>query len=276
MTTFDQRILDQLLQMGNSANAPRARLEAMLRLLSKWRAQLLQNTVVQNCGLAVQSGPFAGMKFIDRSAEGCHVPKLLGCYEAELHPHVEAAVRRGYDTVINIGAAEGYYAVGLATRMPSTIIYAFDTNADSHSVCRALADANGVGNRVTIGGTFHGDDFAAFADRRTLVICDIEGAEVALLDPAKYPALKGMDIIVELHDLFTATTSTTVIGRFEPTHDITLVRHGGRDVPLPPFFDRLGHLDQLLAVWEWRSGPTPWAVMLSQSPTAAAGASIAE
>jgi len=23
----------------------------------------------------------------------------------------------------------------------------------------------------------------------------------------------------------------------------------------------LAHLDQLLAVWEWRSGPTPWLVM---------------
>ena len=52
---------------------------------------------------------------------------------------------------------------------------------------------------------------------------------------------------------------------------------------VPPWFTRLGHLDQLLATWEWRSGPTPWLVMRSrqepgqpeaagQAPGAAPGA----
>lgn len=27
------------------------------------------------------------------------------------------------------------------------------------------------------------------------------------------------------------------------------------------WFNNLAHLDQLLATWEWRSGPTPWLVM---------------
>jgi hypothetical protein len=43
------------------------------------------------------------------------------------------------------------------------------------------------------------------------------------------------------------------------------VPHGGRDVELPEFFQQLGHLDQLLAVWEWRTGPTPWAVMVRKA-----------
>jgi hypothetical protein len=29
----------------------------------------------------------------------------------------------------------------------------------------------------------------------------------------------------------------------------------------PWWLKDLSHLDQLLAVWEWRAGPTPWLVM---------------
>jgi len=29
----------------------------------------------------------------------------------------------------------------------------------------------------------------------------------------------------------------------------------------PSWFNNLSHLDQLLATWEWRAGPTPWLVM---------------
>jgi len=33
----------------------------------------------------------------------------------------------------------------------------------------------------------------------------------------------------------------------------------------PAWFNNLAHLDQLLATWEWRSGPTPWLVMKAKS-----------
>ena len=33
----------------------------------------------------------------------------------------------------------------------------------------------------------------------------------------------------------------------------------------PPWLANLGHLDLLLAVWEWRSFPTPWLVMTPKS-----------
>ena len=101
----------------------------------------------------------------------------------------------------------------------------------------------------------------AFAGQRALVVCDIEGGETALLDPERYPALRAMDLIVELHDSPAARPSVVIPERFGATHDVTMVRHGGRAVALPALFEPLGHLDQLLAVWEWRSGPTPWAVM---------------
>ena len=113
---------------------------------------------------------------------------------------------------------------------------------------------------------FTTDDFAAYAGQKTLVLCDIEGAEKELLDPEAAPALRGMDLIVESHDCVVPGISRLLIDRFKSSHAITVVEDSGeRRLPkVPAWFTRLGHLDQLLATWEWRSGPTPWLVMKSR------------
>jgi hypothetical protein len=265
LTTLHEHVEQLLRRQLDAPAALPEKLNLALRVLAKYRATLIQNTVVQQCGATVQGGPFRGMHFVAQSAEGCHVPKLLGCYEAELHAHILAAVGRGYAAVVNIGAAEGYYTVGLARLMPNARVYAYDTNTAAHPVCRSLAERNGVADRVTIGSAFRGEDFEHFAGQRTLVVCDIEGGETALLDPQRYPALTAMDLIVELHDSPAAKPSVLIPERFSATHAVTMVRHGGQAVDLPALFDTLGHLDQLLAVWEWRSGPTPWAVMQART-----------
>ena len=91
-----------------------------------------------------------------------------------------------------------------------------------------------------------------------------------LLDPARYPALAGFDLIVEMHDVFVPDASKTIPQRFAPTHDIEIIRNsrpsfydvapltGGRpDAYIDPF-------DHMLLSWEERDGPTPWAVMKSK------------
>jgi SAM-dependent methyltransferase len=240
-----------------------ARLEQHLRALAKWRSTLIQNTMVQKNGATIMAGVFAGMKYHRSSSEGCYVPKLLGCYEAPLQLAVEEVIARGYRRVLNIGCAEGYYAVGLARRMPDAHIIAFDLNEQARAACGQLAEENGVSDRVTIASEFTCADFQRFADHSTLVLCDIEGAEHALLDPGKAPALARLDVIVEVHDCFHPGLSEEIAGRFRPTHEVTVIRDGGNRRPekLPVWLYELSELDRLIAIWEWRAGPTPWLVM---------------
>jgi hypothetical protein len=258
---FHVSVLSKLVALAKEPIAPKAALLNVLRLAAKHRALLLQNTLLSEYGPKILSGPFAGMTFVRNVAEGCCVPKLLGCYEQELHPYVEQAIAEDYAQVLNIGVAEGYYAVGLARRLPNAKIFAFDLDLNAQKTCAEVAKANGVEERVRIGALFRGEDFASYGSERTLLVCDIEGAEKALLDPQAYPALRKMDVIVELHDCIEPGLSSAIPARFAATHDITLVKQAGRAAPLPPLFEQLSHLDQLLAVWEWRSGPTPWAIM---------------
>ena len=269
--SINNQVHQQLqLLLGQAAQghaAEQAQLNNALRLLSKWRSVLIQNTLLQQQGTVVMQGPLQGLDFLPQSAEGCHIAKLLGCYEQPLQPFIEAAIAENYPTILNIGCAEGYYAVGMAKRMPNTLVLAHDLNPKAQEVCAELAHKNQVADRVAVGGLFSPEDFAPYANQRVLLMCDIEGAERELLDPALAPDLKGMDIIVESHECLIPGITQLLIDRFKATHEITLVQDDGqRQLATPPaWFLNLAHLDQLLATWEWRSGPTPWLVMKPKS-----------
>lgn len=255
-----QQIHAQLLRLLQHDPPSEAGLNNALRLLAKYRSTLIQNTLVQQQGTKIMDGPFAGMEFIEHSAEGCHLPKLLGCYEEELHPFLSSLPAMKYSTVLKIGCAEGYYAVGIKRLLPAARMIAFDINPAAQAACKALAGRNGVA--VEVRGICTREDFNAFSSAdRMLVWCDIEGAEGELLDPQVSPALRQMDLVVEFHPVATGHTFNDVLPRFTETHAIEILQTSAHHPLLPPFLKQLGHLDQLLAQWEWRSGPTPWAVM---------------
>ncbi|HKK84834.1 MAG TPA: hypothetical protein VJ942_04845 [Roseovarius sp.] len=252
-----QAVTQDVQKMLAGDPSPQA-LENALRHLAKWRAHLLENTLLQTDGNAVQTGPFKGMRYATRATEGARIARILGCYEATLAPEIEEVIARAYPLVIDVGSAEGYYAVGLATRMPQTRILARDENPKAQESCAALAKANGVADRVEVGGLMDHADFDICKDQETLVICDIEGAEDALLDPAKAPGLLHADILVECHDCMIPGLSDRIAKRFAATHKITRFERATESHALPAWMDRLSDLDRAIALWEWRAGPTPW------------------
>lgn len=237
-------------------------LNDLLRLLGRWRSHMLSNTYISlEGGARIWGGPFAGMEYVSQATEGALIPRLLGTYESELHPHLAAFAAEGLDCVIDVGCAEGYYAVGLALMMPQAKIHAYDIDPKARTACAQLAAVNGVTDRVLIGSEFRADGFEAFAGHRVLVMVDTEGAEVDILRPDLSPALAGMSLIVETHDGIRPGALATMQERFAPTHDIVEVKTGPKTLQGPPWLLNFPHLDQLLAVWEWRIQPTPWLVM---------------
>ncbi len=240
-------------------------LNQLLRLMGRWRATLITNTFVQHHGVKVYSGPFKDMEYLDYATEGCLVPRLLGCYEDELHADLHRFAEMGVDTLVDIGCAEGYYAVGLARFMPALQVHAFDTDPKARSACADLAAKNGVADRIHIGGKFSGEMFEQFVDRNTLVFIDAEGFEDEIMNPELFPALAQLNIIMETHPMFRPGVVRRMQERFTPTHDIKVHYQKPKTLELPEWLQQLGHLDQLIAVWEFRSGPTPWFVMTPKS-----------
>lgn len=261
-STLNDLVYDDLGRLA-AGDRSDAKLNNAFRLLAKWRSSILLDAYLRTAGTKVWSGVFKDMDFLSRSAEGCHLPKLLGCYEQPLQPAIEAAIAETYAQVVNIGCAEGYYAVGMARRMSAARVLAYDIEERARTACAALAAKNGVGSRVTVGSLFRHEDFATVAGPRTLVVCDIEGAERELLDPSKAPALAAMDLIVEVHEGMHPGLMDVLRARFAGTHTVEVIAdNGGRSIEPPPaWLKGLSHMDQLVLTWEWRSGPTPWLVL---------------
>jgi hypothetical protein len=198
------------------------------------------------------------MDYPNAASEGAGAARLLGVYEASLAPVIEQIVAANYAQVIDVGCAEGYYAVGLARRKPRARIIARDADPVALDLCEKLAAGNGVLAQMQFGGTMTPADFDICLNAKTVVICNIEGAEEQLLNPDLGPGLLAADILVETHDCITAGLSTRITNRFAATHNITQIDRSFSSAPLPAWMNKLSDFDRLMAMWEWRSGPTPW------------------
>ncbi len=247
--------------------APEVKLHRLWLTLAFLHAHALADGLRGQLGASVYSGPFKGMRLTPQAMDGAYAPVLLGAYERELHPFIEQAIARTYDAVLNIGCAYGYYSVGFALRLPHAEIHAFDIDENARRKCADMAALNGVSDRVRIGGEFKAEDFAAWKGKKALCFVDIEGAELQLLDPMHYPALAGLDLIVELHDIYNPAITKIIKERFAPTHDLTFLPNRQETFNFSPLFGQEAYVDafdQFLVGWENRDGPTPWIVMLAK------------
>ena len=92
----------------------------------------------------VQDGPFRGMEYKCNSIWSSKYPKLVGSYEFELQPIICYLFQKKFDTVINVGAAEGYYVVGWALACKNSVIIAVDPLADAQRELVSLPKQNNV------------------------------------------------------------------------------------------------------------------------------------
>jgi hypothetical protein len=148
---------------------------------------------------------------------------ILGSQELELREVINDIIARGYRTILNVGAADGYYAVGLALRSPDAHVEAFEALSELHPLIARTAAANGVADRVAVSGTCTAAllrERLTAVEGRTLILMDIEGGEIELLDPREVPQLARADILVETHDAFVADATETLSRRFHDTHEI--------------------------------------------------------
>lgn len=183
-------------------------------------------------------GPFKGMEYPDFVSVGSALfPKLLGSYERELNPIIEEICSAGYSEVVDVGCAEGYYAVGLAMRIPEARVFAYDTSDKARAQCARMAELNGVKDRVEI-RKFCAPEALCNLDltRKALVVSDCEGYENILFTPEVVVSLARHDVLIETHDLFDITITSTLRKRFSKTHDLKVITSID-DVQKPHYYD---------------------------------------
>ncbi len=173
--------------------------------------------------MRVAGGPFAGMLYLPQAAGSVIVAKLVGTYESELHGAVFDALARGYETVVDVGCAEGYYAVGFARCLREAQVITYDIDPMARRLCDALARANGVRGRVAIRCECTPARLIEVRQRRGLAILDCEGYEADLINDDVAAGLAGWDFLIEAHETERPGVTEVLSSRLAPTHTLAVI-----------------------------------------------------
>lgn len=210
------------------------------------------------------SGPFTGLKL----APHPYLPHLLGSYECELHETIEALCARPWRRIVNVGGGNGFYTVGFGLRVPRAALLVFELTAEARAVIATTAERNGLTARTQILGAAEPEnlDPACSGPGPTLVVMDVEGAELELTDPARVPSLRATTMLIETHDLLRTGCRDTIVARYGDSHTITTIVSRPRtlaDFPssLAPFLPRVMPARCVESVQEWRGGPQEWLLL---------------
>jgi hypothetical protein len=214
--------------------------------------------------LTILHGPFAGMKYINSASGSQLLPKLVGSYEEPLHDWMYAILNESnYTSIIDVGCAEGYYAVGLCGSKSSPRVYGFDIDDDALKDAQRLADLNDRSESVYFDKLFSDVSLEkileADSDGRYLIFMDVEGAEVELLNPETHPNVLKCDILVELHDCFDSTITNLIVDYLSNTHEINInVDYPWRNSDYSLVEKKLTKEDYLFALDEVRPRGMRW------------------
>jgi Met-10+ like-protein len=170
----------------------------------------------------VLDGIFAGMVMPTSALWGGGLARLAGSYEEELAPYLRQFVAAQPETVIDIGAADGYYAVGLALMLPTSHVYAYEIDPKARELCHRVVEHNDVTN-VTIRGRMTPNELRRRVRSGTFVLSDVEGYEDTLFDPTLLPSLTQASMIVELHEFAVPGVTHNIVERFRASHHIDVV-----------------------------------------------------
>lgn len=211
---FDQLfhyLADKAAELKLAAAGPRrGQFEQLFNELATEAAELKRIVISQRLwnetGGIVKHGLLKGYYLGERATwrPQDNAAKLLGLYEQEVCELI-GRIAPGRSTLVDLGAADGFYGVGLIATNCFDQSYCYEIDDDSRENLRALAMAAGVADRVHLYGaatsSFAGDLQHAGVDfSDTVVLCDIEGAEFEVLTREALAAMRRAHVIVEIHD----------------------------------------------------------------------------
>jgi hypothetical protein len=173
---------------------------------------------------AVQAGPFKSMQYVDMAVGSSYFHKLVGSYEAVLHPTIERIRGKKFDTVLDIGSAEGYYLIGFGRFYKDAHLVGFEIEEKGRQLTEEMYTMNHLTNKLTLLGEATAKNITPYITNHTLLVCDCEGGELDILDPVTSPELLTVDMaIIELHDFIRPGIQESLTNRFKATHSVTIV-----------------------------------------------------
>ncbi|WP_296020002.1 hypothetical protein [uncultured Agrobacterium sp.] len=239
--------------------------EILLIMAQKLRLHL-SNSLASFHGNRVAHGPFKGLLLGADTHWGEGADRggmILGLYEQEILNIVDEIPAR-YRTFIDLGAADGYYGLGMLVNNRFHTSYCYEITERGREVIAANAVLNGVADRVIIRGEatreFYNDLPAEVRDQ-SLVLVDIEGAEFDLIDAGTFAAFSKAMIVIEIHD-WMVENGPEKMAKLQVdaarTHRVTEIKMGARDLSGIPELQSMPDTQRWLLCSENRARVMVW------------------
>ncbi|MCP5073739.1 MAG: hypothetical protein GY947_10655 [Rhodobacteraceae bacterium] len=180
-------------------------LASIEKAATKLRRKRVSRQVFEAFDGTVRYGPFAGLKLGGdaNTSAGNLGAKVCGLYEQTLLRRLDDL--GPFQDVVNFGAADGYFSIGLLIAGQAKRSICFEMTQKGRDAIAKNAQENDFESTVEIRGI--ADDTAGpqlrelgFDPAGGLVLCDIEGAEFFVLSEVVLNDIKGAVLVVELHD----------------------------------------------------------------------------
>ncbi len=218
-------------------------------------------------GREIAFGPFKGMILSPNSwwSQKNMTAQILGTYESHIMEELEKR-RQKYRSFIDIGAADGYYAVGCIYSGFSERCFAFEISPKGRKTIYENAKINGCEEKVTILAEANYDDITDIVgnNSESLVLIDIEGSEFDFLSDKLLQVLKKSTIICELHPFLVNNGEeklSCLLGRCHKYFDVTFLKRKAFEIPLTDDLDHLPDDIRLLAFSEGRRTSMQWILL---------------
>ncbi len=229
------------------------------------RRLTLSNQLDKDLNGIVKYGPFKGLKLGDISSwSGAdRASMLLGLYEQELLQSL-SQLSKNFKTFINIGAADGYYAIGVLVARLFEKSICYEMSDLGQQVINKNACLNGVSDQIVVRGVAISDFHEEISDldaSDSVLLVDIEGAEFDLFNEGIPKKFRQSVIFVELHERFVSDglkklerLRNSVCGSFQ----ISTFTTTSRDLSQFAELEALGDTDRWLLCSEGRPYRMNW------------------
>lgn len=227
--------------------------------------QMLSDLIKSMHNNTVAYGPFKGLQFVDDSHWGASDKgtMILGLYEQEVLSEF-LKIPNKYKTFIDLGAADGYYGVGVLVNNIFEKSYCYEITEAGRNVISKNATINNVSDKVVIRGEATkklASEIPKSDLDNSVLFVDIEGAEFDLFDQEFYKSFSNSIVFIELHDFFFADGEqklNSLVSNSKLTHSAKFIKMGNRDLSVFPELKQWNDLDRWMVCSEGRAQLMTW------------------
>ena len=210
----------------------------------------------------VQYGIFKNLKMNHDISwgRGDIASKIYGFYENKIQQKLKDI---NNPILIDIGAADGFFAIGSLKSKICEFCYAFEETKKSRENLFKTAQINNVQNKLSIIGKATKDNFFSLLPSeinfsKVTILCDIEGGEFDFFSDEILKTIKYSNIIIEIHKNHNKNLEIVLLERVKKYFNVSVIIDNDKNFENVSELHTLNDIDRNLICSEGRSYIGKW------------------